>query len=46
MPEQPPFVQIAKKACPAVITIAVSKDLPKIEGFYLMPFGEQELVFP
>ena len=34
-----PIVEIAKKICPAVITIVISKDLPKIEGFYLMPFG-------
>jgi serine protease Do len=26
--------------------IVISKDLPKIEGFYLMPFGGQDLVFP
>jgi len=32
-------VEIAKKVCPAVITIVISKDLPKIDGFYFMPFG-------
>lgn len=41
-----PIVEIAKKVCPAVITIIISKDLPKIEGFYLFPFGGQEFVFP
>lgn len=40
------IVQIAKKVCPAVITIVVSKDLPKIEGFYMMPFGDNNMVMP
>lgn len=39
MPEKSPIIGIAKKVCPAVITIVVSKDLPKIEGFFLLPFG-------
>ena len=39
MPEKSPIIEIAKKVCPAVITIIVSKDLPKIEGFFLLPFG-------
>ena len=41
-----PFVKIAKKACPAVITIVISKDLPKIEGFYMFPFGGKEYIMP
>jgi len=40
------FVEIAKKVCPAVITIVVSKDLPKIEGFYLLPFGGKDVILP
>ena len=40
------IVDIAKKACPAVITIVISKDLPKIDGFYLMPYGGQGVVMP
>lgn len=44
--EKSPFVEIAKKVCPAVITIVVSKDLPKVEGFYFMPFGGQNLIVP
>lgn len=44
--EKSPIIGVAKKACPAVITIVISKDLPKVEGFYLMPFGGQELVLP
>ncbi len=41
-----PFVSIAKKVCPAVITIVISKDLPKIEGFYMMPFGGNDFMLP
>ncbi|MBU4274308.1 trypsin-like peptidase domain-containing protein [Patescibacteria group bacterium] len=40
------IVEIAKRACPAVITIVVSKDLPKIEGFYMFPFGGKEYMMP
>ena len=39
MIEKSPIIGIAKKVCPAVITIIVSKDLPKIEGFFLLPYG-------
>lgn len=41
-----PVVEIVKRACPAVINIVISKDMPKIEGFYTIPFGGQEMVFP
>lgn len=44
--EKSPIVKIAKKVCPAVITIVISKDLPKIEGFYFFPFGGREFVVP
>ena len=40
------IVDIAKKVCPAVITIVISKDLPKIEGFYLMPYGGKGIIMP
>lgn len=46
MPEKSPIIRIAKKVCPAVITIVVSKDLPKIEGFYLLPFGGRQFIVP
>ena len=46
MIEKSPIVEIAKKICPAVITIVISKDLPKIEGFYLMPFGKEGVILP
>lgn len=41
-----PFIELAKKICPAVITIVVSKDLPKIEGFYFLPFGGENFLMP
>ncbi len=42
-----PIVEVAKKVCPGVITIVISKDLPKIEGFYFFPFAPgQEFIFP
>ena len=46
MPVKSPIVEIAKKVCPAVITIVISKDLPKIEGFYMMPFGDSGMIMP
>lgn len=46
MPEKQPIVGVAKKVTPGVITIIISKDLPKIEGYYIFPFGEQDLFFP
>lgn len=41
-----PISQIAKKICPAVITVVVSKDLPKVEDFYSFPFGGKEYIMP
>lgn len=46
MTNNSPIIMVAKKVCPAVITIVVSKDLPKIEGFYLLPFGADNFVLP
>jgi len=46
MAKKSPIIQIAKKACPAVITIVASKDLPKIEGFYMFPFAGKEYIMP
>jgi serine protease Do len=43
---QSPIVEIAKKVCPAVITVIVSKDLPRAENFYSFPFGGKEYVMP
>ena len=41
-----PIVSIAKKVCPAVITVIVSRDLPKAENFYSFPYGGKEYMMP
>ena len=46
MPTKSPIIEIAKRVCPAVITVIVSKDLPKAENFYSFPFGGKEYVMP
>lgn len=46
MTEKSPVIEVAKKVCPAVITIVISRDLPKIEGFYFFPYGDQRFVVP
>lgn len=46
MPDKSPVIEVAKRVCPAVITIVVSKDLPKIEGFFLFPYGEGGVIMP
>jgi len=46
MNSKSPIVEIAKKVCPAVITIVASKDLPKVENFYSFPFGGKEVIVP
>lgn len=46
MPSKSPIVEIAKKVCPAVITVIVSKDLPKAENFYSFPYAGKEYVMP
>ncbi len=46
MPSKSPIVEIAKKVCPAVITVIVSKDLPKVEDFYSFPYGGKEYIMP
>lgn len=46
MPLNSPIIEIAKRVCPAVITVIVSKDLPKAENFYSFPFGGKEYVMP
>ena len=37
-----PIVSIAKKVCPAVVTVIVSKNLPKAESLYSLPSTEKE----
>ena len=46
MTKKSPIVEIAKKVCPAVITIVVTKDLPKVEGFYSFPYGGRQFIIP
>lgn len=41
-----PIVEIAKKVCPAVITIIASRDLPQIEDFYFLPYKGEKVAFP
>lgn len=41
-----PIIEIAKKVCPAVITVVVSKDLPKVEEFFSFPYGGKEYIMP
>jgi S1-C subfamily serine protease len=38
--------EIAKISCPAVITIVASKDLPEIDGFYSLPYNNQNYIIP
>ncbi len=40
------IVEIAKKVSPAVITIVISKDLPQVEGFYYLPYGDKNFLVP
>ncbi len=44
--ENSPIIDVAKKTTPAVISIVISKDLPKIEGFYTMPFEGKQYIIP
>ena len=46
MKETSPIVAIAKKVCPAVITVIVSKNLPKAENFFSFPVGGKEFIMP
>ncbi len=41
-----PIIKIAQKVCPAVISVVVSKDLPKVEDFYSFPYGGKEYIMP
>lgn len=41
-----PITEIAKKVCPAVITVIVSRDLPKVDDFYSFPYGGKEYILP
>src|SRR3989344_5743365 len=41
-----PVVELAKKVCPAVITIVISKNLPKVGGFYFLPVEGENVIIP
>jgi len=38
--------EIIKKVTPAVISIVITKDLPKVEGFYKMPVNGRQYMVP
>jgi len=38
--EKSPVVQVVKKVSPAVVSIIISKDLPKIKKYHIQPFDE------
>lgn len=40
MKQKSPIVQVVKKASPSVVSIIISKDLPKIRKYYIQPFDE------
>lgn len=44
--QKSPIVSIAKKVCPAVITIIASRDLPQVEEFYFLPVKGEKVAFP
>jgi len=46
MPEKSLIVEIAKRVCPAVITIVISKNLSKVESFYFFPFRGEDFIIP
>jgi serine protease Do len=46
MASKSPIVEIAKKVCPAVISVVASRDLPKAENFYSFPYGGKEFILP
>jgi len=41
-----PMVKVARQVCPAVITIVVTKDLSRVEGYYFVPMGDQQMLVP
>ena len=40
------ITKIVKRVCPAVITIVITRDLPKIGGFYFFPIGGEKIAIP
>ncbi|MEK7658310.1 MAG: trypsin-like peptidase domain-containing protein [Patescibacteria group bacterium] len=46
MKSNSPIIAIAKRVCPSVITVVVSKDLPKVDDFMSFPYGGKEYIVP
>lgn len=44
--EESAVIEVADKVSPAVVSIIITKDLPKIERFYLNPFGSDDFFSP
>jgi len=44
--EEDSVVQVVSKASPAVVSIIITKDVPKIQNFYLDPFGNNGGAMP
>ncbi|MDI3496076.1 MAG: serine protease Do [Patescibacteria group bacterium] len=42
--EESDVVSVVEKAAPAVVSIVVTKDLPKIEEYYFNPFGSDDFL--
>ncbi|MEX2008190.1 MAG: trypsin-like peptidase domain-containing protein [Candidatus Spechtbacterales bacterium] len=40
------ITDVIKKVSPSVVSIVVTKDLPKVDGFYNMPLGGRNFVVP
>jgi serine protease Do len=40
MAQKSPVVEVVKKISPAIVSITISKDLPKIRKYYIQPFDE------
>lgn len=40
--EESAIIEVVKKSIPAVVSIIVNKDLPKVEQFLFNPFGEED----
>lgn len=46
MHRKSPIVKIARRVCPAVITIIATRDLPKIDEFYFLPIRGEKVALP
>ncbi|MDP4010470.1 MAG: trypsin-like peptidase domain-containing protein [Candidatus Spechtbacteria bacterium] len=44
--EDTKIIEIIKNSTPAVISLVITKDLPKVEGFYQMPYQGRQFLIP